>query len=122
MEIWDTAGSERFRAIVPIYYRDADAAILVFDVGNRETLKGVEYWLKLLEEKNEVCLVYLVANKIDVEEREVTKEEGQTFARERNLPYHEVSCKTGEGVDALFLALAGDLGNREPKKDSRFVF
>ncbi len=51
LNIWDTAGDERFRAIMPLYYRDAEIALLVFDLTDPESFKGIDYWLNELEEK-----------------------------------------------------------------------
>lgn len=45
LNIWDTAGDERFRSIMPLYYRDAEIAILVFDLTEAESFKGIDYWL-----------------------------------------------------------------------------
>jgi len=53
LNIWDTAGDERFRSIMPLYYRDAEIALLVFDLTDAETFKGVDYWLGELESKVE---------------------------------------------------------------------
>lgn len=51
LNIWDTAGDERFRSIMPLYYRDAEIALLVFDLTDPETFKGIDYWLNELESK-----------------------------------------------------------------------
>ena len=48
LNIWDTAGDERFRSIMPLYYRDAQIALLVFDLTDPESFKGVDYWLNEL--------------------------------------------------------------------------
>lgn len=53
LNIWDTAGDERFRSIMPLYYRDAEIAILVFDLTDAESFKGIDYWLSELESKVE---------------------------------------------------------------------
>lgn len=51
LNIWDTAGDERFRSIMPLYYRDAEIALLVFDLTSAETFQGIDYWLTELESK-----------------------------------------------------------------------
>lgn len=83
MNIWDTAGDERFRSIMPLYYRDAEIALLVFDLTDAESFKGIDYWLGELESKVEtegmlLCIIFvnsgIVGNKKDlVEERRVSK-------------------------------------------------
>jgi GTPase SAR1 family protein len=51
LNIWDTAGDERFRSIMPLYYKDAEVALLVFDLTDPDSFIGIDYWLKELEEK-----------------------------------------------------------------------
>lgn len=68
LAIWDTAGQERFRTLTPSYYRDAQGAILVYDVSNYNTFSKLETWLNELEiystKRNIIKMV--VGNKIDV--------------------------------------------------------
>ena len=75
LNIWDTAGDERFRSIMPLYYRDAEIALLVFDLTDAQSFKGIEYWLNELEEKvktegmilcNYEFILGLVGNKKDL--------------------------------------------------------
>ena len=49
MHLWDTGGEERFRAMAPLYYRDANAAILVYDVSDSKSFSSIEFWYKELE-------------------------------------------------------------------------
>ena len=68
MEIWDTAGQEKFKNIAPVYFRDASAVILVYDICNKISFKNIEFWME--EIKNYAipnCMKYLVGNKIDCE-------------------------------------------------------
>lgn len=84
LNIWDTAGDERFRSIMPLYYRDAEIALLVFDLTDAESFKGIDYWLGELESKvstegillcNFKSILGIVGNKKDLtEERRVSKE------------------------------------------------
>ena len=64
LNIWDTAGDERFRSIMPLYYRDAQIALLVFDLTDAQTFKGVDYWLGELESKVETQGILLCKLKI----------------------------------------------------------
>lgn len=68
LAIWDTAGQERFRTLTPSYYRDAQGAILVYDVSNHSTFSKLETWLNELDiysTKNNIIKM-VVGNKIDV--------------------------------------------------------
>lgn len=79
LHIWDTGGEERYRAIAPLYYRDAALALLVCSVDDHDSLKGVEYWLEELSERRlkDAMSVIVVANKCDLgEARLFTYEEG----------------------------------------------
>lgn len=82
LQLWDTAGAEQFRSVTRIYFRDAVAAIVVFDVTARETLEKCARWVEdLRAEAPENCILCLTGNKIDLEEkREVTAEEMVLFA------------------------------------------
>ena len=52
MHVWDTAGSERFRNLVQMYYRDALAAIVCYDVTNEKSFDSVSYWVNEMKQKN----------------------------------------------------------------------
>ncbi|XP_030746437.1 ras-related protein Rab-18-B [Sitophilus oryzae] len=104
LAIWDTAGQERFRTLTPSYYRDAQGAILVFDISSYSTFAKLETWLNELDtystKKNIVKMI--VGNKIDMENREVTREQAMAFARRHQTLYIEASAKTKHGVQAAF--------------------
>ncbi|XP_076270574.1 ras-related protein Rab-18-B-like isoform X2 [Rhynchophorus ferrugineus] len=104
LAIWDTAGQERFRTLTPSYYRDAQGAILVFDVSSYSTFAKLETWLSELDTystKNNIVKM-IVGNKIDVENREVTREQAMAFARRHQTLYIEASAKTKHGVQNAF--------------------
>ncbi|GJQ85660.1 hypothetical protein Trydic_g20208 [Trypoxylus dichotomus] len=104
LAIWDTAGQERFRTLTPSYYRDAQGAILVYDVSNYSTFAKLETWLNELEiystKRNIIKMI--VGNKIDVEQREVSREQGLQFARRHQTLFIEASAKTRDGVQTAF--------------------
>ena len=103
--IWDTAGQEKFRNIAKQYYKGANGVLLIYDVGNRKSFERIAFWLKELKENNEIEKMYvvLVGNKIDLErKRVITKEEGEKYALDNDICFHEVSAKTGEGILDLF--------------------
>jgi len=104
LAIWDTAGQERFRTLTPSYYRDAQGAILVFDVSSYSTFAKLETWLNELDTystKNNIVKM-IVGNKIDVDNREVTREQAMAFARRHQTLYIEASAKTKHGVQSAF--------------------
>ena len=110
LHIWDTSGQDRFRSMTNLYYRDAQVAILTYDVTNEESFEGLNYWLNELSEKVErdSMLLCLVGNKNDVEasKKRVPTSKGKAFAEENNMIFFETSAKTGAGVKELFQTIA----------------
>ena len=110
LHIWDTSGQDRFRSMTNLYYRDAQVAILTYDVSNEQSLESLNYWLNELNDKTEIndMLLCLAGNKIDVEasKRQVSTSKRKAFAEEHNMIFFETSAKTGEGVKELFQAIA----------------
>ncbi|KAJ5076837.1 ras-related protein rab-4a [Anaeramoeba ignava] len=107
IQIWDTAGQERFRAVTRSYFRGSAGVLLVFDVTRRSTFNQISGWLndaKTLTNPNSV--IFLVGNKIDLEDRQVSREEAENFALENELQYMETSAKTGNNVEETFMETA----------------
>jgi len=105
LQIWDTAGQEKFRSITRSYYRGAAGAILVYDISRRETFEHVPSWLEDCRKYSSAnIVVMLIGNKCDIAEsaRTVSTEEGQEFANKNGLTFLETSAKTAENVDRLF--------------------
>ena len=76
VKIWDTAGQERFRTLTHAFYKQANGVVVAFDVSNRETFDNVKKWMESIFEHADqnICKV-MVGNKIDIEDRRVTKKE-----------------------------------------------
>ncbi|XP_051260013.1 ras-related protein Rab-17-like [Dicentrarchus labrax] len=108
-EIWDTAGQEKYHSVTPLYYRGAHAALLVYDISQRETFIRAQVWLKELENQYTPgsTVIWLVGNKGDlVEDRQVSVQEGQSLANDRGLSFMETSALSGEQISELLLAVA----------------
>ena len=110
LTVWDTCGQERYRAITRQYFKDANGVILVYDVNNDNSFKGLNNWLNEIKNncKNDVS-VMLVGNKIDLNNRKITKEQGSEFALKNKLMYVETSSKEGINIDTPFENLASDI-------------
>ena len=109
LQIWDTAGQEKFRALAPMYYRSAAVAVLCFDLTNKRTFEALEQWSMEISEKSPDTLkIVLVGTKKDlINDREVSFEAGKHFAETHGvLFYLETSAKTGDGVIQLFSQIA----------------
>ena len=110
IKVWDTAGQERFRTITRQYYKNAEGMILIFDVTEKKTFDQVGDWVtSIMENKQKDAKVILVGNKIDCEERVITKEQGEELAQKYQLPYYETSASTGQNVQKIFEALAEEI-------------
>lgn len=94
-----------------MYYRGANAAVIVFDITEKESLNTAKDWVAELQRSlQDEIIISIVGNKIDLEEeREISKEEGTEFASSIKASYSEVSAKTGEGINDVFLALTKSL-------------
>ncbi|KAI8148703.1 ras family-domain-containing protein [Fennellomyces sp. T-0311] len=104
LQIWDTAGQESFRTITRSYYRGAAGALLVYDITRRDTFKNLSTWLEdVRQHANPNTVIMVIGNKSDLEsKRQVSREEGEAFARENNLFFMEASAKSAENVEEAF--------------------
>ncbi|KFP13159.1 Ras-related protein Rab-17, partial [Egretta garzetta] len=120
-DVWVMAGQETYRSVCCLYLRGAHAALLVYDIANKETLSRAKLWLRDLEKEflADEIVIALVGNKPDLAaEREVTTEEGEEFARTKDLLFMETSTKSNHQVNDIFMAIAQELLKREQKKAS----
>lgn len=119
LHLWDTGGEERFRAMAPLYYRDANAAVLVYDVSNKQTYDSIKYWLNELDSKvkQDGLVLALAGNKCDLPDakRQVQTFNAKTFAENNKMIFAETSAKTGEGVTALFQMLSEEISKKLSK-------
>lgn len=107
LAIWDTAGHERFHALRPIYYRDSNGAILVYDITDEDSFTKVKNWVKELRKMlgDDVCLC-IVGNKTDLEkDRAVPIAEAESYAASVKANHFQTSAKQNRGIEELFLDL-----------------
>jgi Ras-related protein Rab-5C len=112
LEIWDTGGTEKYKSLAPLYFRDARAAIIVFDVTSEQSFEEAGNWLSAFRERGPPsAIVVCAANKIDLEgERKVTLGAATDFGFQNQLEFvRETSAMTGVGVKELFTDLAKQL-------------
>ncbi|PHH84513.1 hypothetical protein CDD83_1827 [Cordyceps sp. RAO-2017] len=125
-EIWDTAGQERFASLAPMYYRNAQAALVVYDLTKATSLVKAKHWVaELQRQASPGIVIALVGNKLDLagepgsadgeeaddgqasgDARKVSTEEAQAYAEEESLLFFETSAKTGHNVSEVFTAIA----------------
>ena len=111
MQIWDTAGQEKFRCITKNFYRDSHGLLIVFDLNDTESFKNVETWLRNLDQElgddAEIVRV-LVGNKVDLP-RTIKYEDANALSIKHGIPYYETSAKTGIKIEDMFIALAKEI-------------
>ncbi|KAK3340108.1 ras family-domain-containing protein [Neurospora tetraspora] len=128
-EIWDTAGQERFASLAPMYYRNAQAALVVYDLTKPTSLIKAKHWVaELQRQASPGIVIALVGNKLDLtsdsagsaevsgdgddtaedsgDARKISTEEAKTYAEEEGLLFFETSAKTGHNVTEVFTAIA----------------
>ena len=102
LQIWDSAGQEKFRSLIPNYIRGASLIFLVYDITNQQSFTHLPDWIKFINNIENTNIV-IVGNKIDLEnKRVITFEEGKKFAEENNYEIYEVSAKEGTGLFDMF--------------------
>lgn len=104
VQIWDTAGQDRYKAITSAYYRAAAGAILVYDISKRSSFENLNIWIKEIHENTSPdTVVMLIGNKTDLKGlRAVSTEEGKEFAKQHGFLFEEVSALTGNNVAEAF--------------------
>ncbi len=100
VNIWDTAGQERFRAFTSLYYRDADLAIIVFDL-SQPNLKNVKHWLAQINQANPSIKTVLIGNKSDLIDS-FESEELLQIIDDFQIDYLATSALTDYNIKELF--------------------
>ena len=124
IEIWDTSGAERYRAITTAHIRKADGAFLVYDVSNQLTFQSLDYWYETIKNSaDEDIVIYLLGNKRDLVYevgRAVEKSEAAEFVKIKGLSgFSECSAKTNENIEQIFRCFCETLymKNKQKLKD-----
>ena len=125
IKIWDTAGQERYKSLSQAYFRNAQGIIVVFDLTNSDTFNNLIFWIQSIKtyidnDKNLIPMI-IIGNKIDLNEREVGKEEAIKFAESQNIDYFEASAKTGEGVENSIKFLIQKVMNKSNNKNMEYT-
>jgi small GTP-binding protein len=123
LQLWDTAGQEKYKSMVASYYRGANVALVVFDITNHASFDSLPVWIENYykngpEEKN----IILIGNKKDMEEsRQVTKQEAEIFSETNNMMYFETSAKEGDNIEYIFTYAAEKLLEYYGKPDENNI-
>lgn len=144
-EIWDTAGQERFASLAPMYYRNAQSALVVYDLTKPTSLVKARHWVaELQRQASPGIVIALVGNKVDLtnedsaegttggdsegntdgdageadsdgDARKISTKEGRDYAEEEGLLFFETSAKSGLNVQEVFTAIANAIPETQMK-------
>ena len=144
-EIWDTAGQERFASLAPMYYRNAQSALVVYDLTKPTSLIKARHWVaELQRQASPGIVIALVGNKVDLtnednshdttggdneentsgdapegdsdgDARKISTKEGRGYAEEEGLLFFETSAKSGLNVQEVFTAIANAIPETQMK-------
>ena len=123
LQIWDSAGQEKFRSLIPNYIRGASLIYLVYDITYKNSFNHLPDWIKFINNIENTNIV-IIGNKIDLENnRVVSFEEGKKFAEENNYEIFEISAKEGTGLLEMMISsiasmpIFGMLNNEKMTKE-----
>jgi len=116
LQIWDTAGQERFHTITTSYYRGAMGIMLVYDITNAKSFDNIAKWLRTIQEHANVEVEKMIlGNKCDMDDKRViSKERGETIARENSVKFLETSAKTNVNIERAFTELSESILDKFP--------
>ena len=111
LNVWDSAGQERFHNITRTMFKGADGIALIYDVTDENSFWNLEYWIEQIKSntsEKDIGLV-LLGNKCDIEKRQVSKQQGKKMAQKLNISYFETSALNGTGINEAFEHLAKEI-------------
>ena len=123
VKIWDSIGAERFSSTVISTAKNAQGLLFTYDITNRRTFKDLNQWIRQINDYHDISEfpIIIVGCKVDLEDkREVSTEEGHTFAAKYKCPFFETSARTGKGVKEAFSALIQKVYEKNKNKNNLF--
>ena len=107
VQLWDTAGQDKYRTIAKNYYKGSHGILLLYDITKISSFENIREWIQdIRQEVSPKSIIFLIGNKIDLtDQRKISKEQGEELAEEFKIPFFEASAKSGENVDEVFKAL-----------------
>ena len=110
LQIWDTAGMERYKSLGPIYYRDAVAAILVYDQTDKESADALSKWLDGFRATvKSPAFICIAANKDDLENKVVDNEQIKSWSTDNGFEFFLTSAKSGLNINEMFTTLVREV-------------
>lgn len=120
LQMWDTAGQEKYKGLIPSYVRNSSIVFLVYDIASKISFDNIPKWINFIRTIENATLV-LCGNKIDLPNREVKKEEAEALAQKEGISFFEVSAKTDENIKNMFYNVVAELptfSENNPNKEN----
>ena len=128
LTIWDTAGQERFRSLPINYYKNVDGFLLLYDVCDESSFNSVQNWIKIVNQNSNRTTengqpnisLFLIGNKIEKEDRVVTREMAEELAKSLGMKHFEISCKINMNLHEIMASMLMDCYQRVPSSSENF--
>ena len=102
ISVWDTAGQEKYKSLIPNYIKNANIIFLIYDITKRDSFENINKWLQFVESIRK-CIYILIGNKYDLtDQRQITYEEALNYSNNKNLLFFECSAKSGYNINYAF--------------------
>ena len=117
VQIWDTAGQDKYRTVTSAYYRGAYGALLVYDITRLETFHRLDLWTKELKQYvKEDCVITLIGNKSDLHHMaQVKQEDALKYSKLHNMAFYETSALDATNIDIVFDSMVKEIHSLQPK-------
>eukprot|EP01029_Cantina_marsupialis_P001926 TRINITY_DN1174_c3_g1_i1.p1 TRINITY_DN1174_c3_g1~~TRINITY_DN1174_c3_g1_i1.p1 ORF type:complete len:205 (-),score=40.68 TRINITY_DN1174_c3_g1_i1:279-893(-) len=120
LQLWDTAGQEKFRCLAPLFYRNSHAVMLVFDCTKEETFDVLKGWVEEIRQQvGDHVVLAIAANKVDMKHTFPLKV-AEDFAKSIGASFHLTSAKSGKGLHNLFESVATELHETHRNKAEEY--
>ena len=104
LQIWDTCGQEVYSSVIKSFYQNSILGIMVYSIEDKKSFENLDFWLNEVKKNTEeIFPIVLIGNKSDSNNREVSFNEGEDYAKKNNfICFNEASAKNGENVIQIF--------------------
>ena len=118
-QIWDSAGQEKYKGLIPSYIRNSSIIFIVYDISSKNTFNNIPKWINFVKSIEKTKIV-LCGNITDLERREVEKIEAENFAKKEGISFFEICAESNENLKLMFYTCIADLPIFDdiPNKDS----
>lgn len=117
LNLWDTAGQEKYNSIIRMYYNNTHGCFCIFDLTNRESFESIKKWINEFRLYNNLYTynIIIIGNKCDISKKEwdINEEEIINICKEQNIEYILTSAITGENINLAFKKMAIEMSKTE---------